>query len=236
LIVGIATLFGILGACALIITTIVLAGSPYAFIDILSICIVIGGTFSVSVACNSFHNVGTAFINVMSAVFYDTRKLSSAASFVLQFAELSRRKGLLAMKRYVSRSMNEKMLHKCLKMLLDGSPRDKIQRMMRGEMQAAARRHLLTVGVLHTATEISPTMGLIITLVGLGQMLGDQSTINPSMAVALLVTFFGAVMANTIFPPFASKLKRNSSKNFLINQNSRHGDRFNGSPRKSMAS
>ena len=220
-IVDIATLFGILGAFALIITAIVLGGSPYAFIDIPSICIVIGGTFGITVACYSFRDVGTAFAIVLSTVFYHTRNPASAAVHVLQLADLSRRKGLLAMEPYVPRLMNEEMLHKGLKMLLDGSSGDEIERIMQGEMQAAARRHTRTVGVLRKAAEISPAMGLIGTLVGLVQMLGNlsnPSTIGPSMAVALLTTFYGAVMANMIFSPLASKLERNSSEDTLINQ------------------
>ena len=220
-IVDIATLFGILGAFALIITAIVLGGSPYAFIDIPSICIVIGGTFGITIACYSFRDVGTTFAIVMSTVFYQTRNPASAALHVLQLADLSRRKGLLAMEPYVPRLMNEEMLHKGLKMLLDGSSGDEIERIMQGEMQAAARRHTRTVGVLRKAAEISPAMGLIGTLVGLVQMLGnlsDPSTIGPSMAVALLTTFYGAVMANMIFSPLASKLERNSSEDALINQ------------------
>ena len=220
-IVDIATLFGILGAFALIITAIVLGGSPYAFIDIPSICIVIGGTFGITVACYSFRDVGTAFAIVMSTVFYHARNPASAALHVLQLADLSRRKGLLTMEPYVPRLMNEEMLHKGLKMLLDGSSGDEIERIMQGEMQAAARRHTRTVGVLRKAAEISPAMGLIGTLVGLVQMLGNlsnPSTIGPSMAVALLTTFYGAVMANMIFSPLASKLERNSSEDALINQ------------------
>ena len=220
-IVDIATLFGILGAFALIITAIVLGGSPYAFIDIPSICIVIGGTFGITVACYSFRDVGNAFAIVLSTVFYHTRNPASAAVHVLQLADLSRRKGLLAMEPYVPRLMSEEMLHKGLKMLLDGSSGDEIERIMQGEMQAAARRHTRTVGVLRKAAEISPAMGLIGTLVGLVQMLGNlsnPSTIGPSMAVALLTTFYGAVMANMIFSPLASKLERNSSEDALINQ------------------
>ncbi|MED5572872.1 MAG: flagellar motor protein MotA, partial [Pseudomonadota bacterium] len=77
-IVDIATLFGIIGAFALIVTAIVLGGNPYAFIDLPSICIVIGGTFGITVACYSFRDVGTAFRIVMSTVFYHTRSPSSA--------------------------------------------------------------------------------------------------------------------------------------------------------------
>ncbi len=220
-IVDMATLFGMIGAFALIITAIVLGGSPDAFIDIPSICIVIGGTFGITTACYSFRDIWTAFSIVVSTVFYHTRSPSSAALHVLQLAELSRRRGLLAMEPYVPRLMNEEMLHKGLKMLLEGATGDEIEPIMQGEMQAAARRHTRTVGVLRKAAEISPAMGLIGTLVGLVQMLGnlsDPSTIGPSMAVALLTTFYGAVLANMVFTPLASKLERNSSEEALINQ------------------
>ncbi|MEL0021609.1 MAG: MotA/TolQ/ExbB proton channel family protein [Rickettsiales bacterium] len=220
-IVDVATVFGIVGAFALIITAIVLGGSPYAFIDIPSICIVIGGTLGITTACYSFRDLGTAFRIVMSTVFYHSRNPSSAALHVLQLAELSRRKGLLAMEPYVPRLMNEEMLHKGLKMLLDGSTGDEIERIMHGEIQAAMRRHVRTVNVLRKAAEVSPAMGLIGTLVGLVQMLGnlsDPSAIGPSMAVALLTTFYGAILANMVFSPLAAKLERNSSEEALINQ------------------
>ena len=67
--------------------------------------------------------------------------------------------------------------------------------------------------------EFSPAMGLIGTLIGLVQMLGnlgDPSTIGPAMAVALLTTFYGAVLANMVFLPLASKLERNSKEEALV--------------------
>ena len=96
-IIDIATLFGIIGAFALITTAIVLGGSPYAFIDLPSICIVIGGTFGITVACYSFRDVGTAFQIVISTVLYHTRSPSSAALHVLKLAQLARQKGALSM-------------------------------------------------------------------------------------------------------------------------------------------
>ena len=220
-IVDVATLFGIIGAFALIVTAIVLGGSPYAFIDVPSICIVIGGTFGITTACYSFRDIGTAFSIVVSTVFYHARSPSCAAVHVLQLAQLARRKGLLTMEAYIPRLINEEMLHKGLKMLLEGTTGDEIERIMHGEMQAATRRHARTVGVLRKAAEISPAMGLIGTLVGLVQMLGnlsDPSMIGPSMAVALLTTFYGAILANMVFTPLAAKLERNSSDEALINQ------------------
>ena len=80
-------------------------------------------------------------------------------------------------------------------------------------------RHEKSAGVFRKAAEVSPAMGLIGTLVGLVQMLGnleDPSTIGPAMAVALLTTFYGAILANMVFAPLASKLERNSDEEALV--------------------
>jgi chemotaxis protein MotA len=64
-------------------------------------------------------------------------------------------------------------------------------------------------------------MGLIGTLIGLVQMLGsldDPSSIGPAMAVALLTTFYGAVLANMVFNPLAGKLERNSHIESTVSQ------------------
>jgi len=96
-----------------------------------------------------------------------------------------------------------------------------VERIMQSELQATTERHARAVGMLRKAAEISPAMGLIGTLVGLVQMLGtleDPSTIGPSMAVALLTTFYGAILANLVFTPLASKLERNSTEDALMNE------------------
>ncbi|MEK9725145.1 MAG: MotA/TolQ/ExbB proton channel family protein [Rhodospirillaceae bacterium] len=87
-------------------------------------------------------------------------------------------------------------------------------------LQATVQRHAKSTSVLRKMGEFAPAMGLIGTLIGLVQMLGnldDPGTIGPSMAVALLTTFYGAVLVNMAFLPLASKLDRNSQEEALIN-------------------
>ena len=95
-----------------------------------------------------------------------------------------------------------------------------IERILRREVNSMTERHTKSASILRRAAEVSPAMGLIGTLVGLVQMLGrldDPSTIGPSMAVALLTTFYGAILANMVFSPMAAKLERNSNEESLVN-------------------
>jgi chemotaxis protein MotA len=112
------------------------------------------------------------------------------------------------------------MFYRGMSMAIDGTPGEEIERIMQRELQATSHRNTRTVSILRKAADISPAMGLIGTLVGLVQMLGnleDPSTIGPSMAIALLTTFYGAILANMVFTPLASKLERNSADETLIN-------------------
>lgn len=215
-----ATIIGIPGAFVLIATAIFLGGTPGAFFNAPSIFIVIGGTAGVTTACYSLKDMSIAVRIVAQAIMHKSRDPAAAAIHILQLAQIARYRGVLALQSHVDSVQPERMLHRGLTMVMDGTPGDEIERIMLQELQATAQRHGRSASVLRKAAEISPAMGLIGTLVGLIQMLGnleDPGTIGPSMAVALLTTFYGAILANMVFMPLASKLESNSSEETLIN-------------------
>ena len=215
-----ATIIGIPGAFALIATAIFLGGSPGAFLNLPSIFIVLGGTAGVTTACYSLKDMGIAIRIVAQTILHKSRDPSAAAIHVLQLAQIARYRGVLALQSHVESVAQERMLYRGLTMVMDGTTGDEIERIMQQELQSTAQRHGRSASVLRKAAEISPAMGLIGTLVGLIQMLGnleDPSSIGPSMAVALLTTFYGAILASMVFMPLASKLERNSSEETLIN-------------------
>ncbi|MCK4938737.1 MAG: MotA/TolQ/ExbB proton channel family protein, partial [Rhodospirillaceae bacterium] len=99
-------------------------------------------------------------------------------------------------------------------------PGEEVEGILRKDMFSTVQRHISSASILRKAAEFAPAMGLIGTLIGLVQMLGnldDPSTIGPSMAVALLTTFYGAVLANMVFSPMAAKLERNSAEEAMVN-------------------
>lgn len=106
-----------------------------------------------------------------------------------------------------------------MQMVVDGYQPADIQRFLTQEIEALIERHKRSASIALRASEIAPAMGLIGTLVGLVQMLANlesPETIGPAMAVALLTTFYGAIMGNVILAPLAVKLEKNSKDEALI--------------------
>ena len=218
--VDLATIIGLVCGFGLVAAAIVLGGSPGSFINIPSILIVLGGTFFVTLMCFSLMDMLRSVQVVMKTFLHTSRDPSEAAVQVLQVAELARRKGVLALQDVLGALEQEAFLHKGISLIVDGTPGEEVEAIMRQDMHATLQRHHNSASILRKAAEFAPAMGLIGTLIGLVQMLGnldDPSTIGPSMAVALLTTFYGAVLANMVFSPMAAKLERNSAEEALVN-------------------
>lgn len=216
-----ATMLGLSGAIALIGAAIFLGGNWMAFIDWPAIMMVVFGTFAITTVSYSWTEIVKAQPLMLRTVFTRGETPNEAAMKMLQLAERARRRGLLAMQNEIASLRSEPFLLRGMTMLIDGMPIEEVERNLAFETHSIAQRHQRSTGILRRAAEVSPAMGLIGTLVGLVQMLGslDQPEgIGPAMAVALLTTFYGAVLANVVFLPIASKLERNSGIELLINQ------------------
>jgi len=179
------------------------------------------GTFAVTSVSYSVPEVIQAQPVMLRTLFHAGHHPNDAAMRMLQLAERARRRGILQLQSELYGLRAEPFLHRAMTMLVDGIAIDEIERNLTFETHAMMQRHVRSTGILRRAAEVSPAMGLIGTLVGLVQMLGalnDPQRIGPAMAVALLTTFYGAVLANVVFLPLASKLERNSATELLINQ------------------
>ena len=218
--VDLATAIGLVCGFSLVSTAIFLGGSPGSFINIPSILIVIGGTLAVTTVCFSLVEMGRTAKVLVKALVHSNRDPSDAAIQILQIAEMARRQGVLSLQNTLDTVRSNPFLHKGMSMVVDGTPGEVVETIMRRDLRATHQRHRSAASVLRKAAEFAPAMGLIGTLIGLVQMLGnldDPTTIGPSMAVALLTTFYGAVLANMFFSPMASKLERNSEEEATVN-------------------
>ena len=216
-----ATLFGLAAALTLIGIAIVLNGSPLAFIDIPAILMVVLGTFAVTAISYTGEELREAQPSFRQALMRTEIDPRIGARRVLTLADKARKRGLLQLQGDLHSLRDVPFLQRSLGMLVDGLQVDEIERNMTLEAHAVAQGRHRAAAILRRAAEVSPAMGLIGTLVGLVQMLGNLDSperIGPAMSLALLTTLYGALMANVVFLPLASKLERNATVEQLVSQ------------------
>lgn len=217
--IDLATILGLIAAFLVLGVAIAFGGSAAAFIDTPSILIVLGGTFAVTTICFSLPELGRAVGSIAQTLAHRLTDPGQAAVTVLKLAEKARKDGVLSLEVAVSAARGDPFLAGGLRMVLDGAHSDEVETILRRELGATSQHQLRAASVLRKAAEVAPAMGLIGTLVGLVQMLGnlsDPTAIGPGMAVALLTTFYGAMLANMVFAPLAAKLERNASEAALV--------------------
>ena len=211
----------LVGALALIGGAIALGGSWIAFVDLPAILIVGGGTFAVTAVSFGPVDVVRAQALVARSLRRSVPEAREIAHNILRIAAQARRDGALSLQGTIRRAALREFLRRGLTLVVDGTPGEEAERTMRREADAIADRHYRASSVLRRAAEVAPAMGLIGTLVGLVQMLAnleDPASIGPGMAVALLTTFYGAILANVVLTPLVTKLERQSEEEALVNE------------------
>lgn len=196
---------------ALLAAALTLEGNGSAFLDVRAALIVFGGTLAVTMISFSPLEVIMALRETWTALATPRFNRRSAADRMLKIAERTRKDGMLGVERLLPKLRKDPFLSRALGMLVDGIEVADVERMLEDERLSTAQRRAESAEVLRRAADIAPAMGLIGTLVGLVQMLGqlnDPAAIGPAMAVALLTTFYGAVLGTMVLSPLAAKLDR----------------------------
>jgi len=213
-------LLGLFSGFALIGVAVMLGGSPAAFVNATGMIIVLGGTAAVTAISFTPEELFETPKTIWRVIAEPEKDPAIAAMTVLRIAERARKEGTIALKKLLPSLRDNPFLSNACQLVLDGSTPEEAESILRREADAAANRYMRTVDVLRRAGEVSPAMGLIGTLIGLVQMLGrldDPGSIGPAMAVALLTTLYGAMMAHMVFVPLAAKAERVASDESLQN-------------------
>ncbi|MBF0450847.1 MAG: MotA/TolQ/ExbB proton channel family protein [Candidatus Magnetomorum sp.] len=216
----IATIIGMVSAFGLVLSAIMMGGPLTIFINIPSILIVVCGTFGVIMVNYPLKEV-ISLISVAQKVIFATG--SSAQEVIKQFIEFAtkaRREGILSLEGDVE-GVNDEFLKKGVGLAIDGLEPEAIREILEAELASLQGRHKSGADMFVAMGTFAPAMGMIGTLIGLVQMLqnmDDPSSIGPAMAVALLTTFYGSIMANMICLPFAGKLKTYSGKEATVRE------------------
>jgi chemotaxis protein MotA len=211
-----ATIIGILVAFGLVIAA--LGGDAFLFWDFPSVLIVIGGTIGAVLVTYPLQSV-MGVVGIIKKTFLT--KNDDPQAIIVQFVDYAtrvRREGILSLEAHL-KNIDDPFLRKGLQLTVDGLDPQLIQEIMETEVNCLEERHLKGAEILQTFGSIAPAMGMIGTVIGLVLMLkrmNDPSTIGPAMAVALLTTFYGAVLANLVFIPMAGKLRARSREEVLV--------------------
>lgn len=214
----IATLLGLVGAMAVIAMAIILGGSAGVFFNVPSLAIVIGGTFAATLAQISLKNFLGSFKVVMKAFMHKDGDPNQLIEEAVELANIARKEGILALE---GKDISDEFLKKGIGLCIDGHPPEVVQKMLSKDINLAIERHTTGSKMFKAIGDAAPAMGMIGTLIGLVQMLSnmdDPKAIGPAMAVALLTTLYGAVIANGIALPIAAKLQSVSATE-LLNRN-----------------
>lgn len=214
----IATLIGIVGALALIIGSILMGSPISAFIDVPSILIVFGGTIMATLVMQRLNIVLGSFAVAKNAFLLKIDSPDKLIQEIVELALKAKKGGVLSLE---SEVVGNKFLNRGIRMAVDGVEPDMINASLNTEKAGVLRRHKTGQKVFKFMAATAPAMGMIGTLIGLVTMLrslDDPAAIGPAMAIALLTTFYGAVLAFIIFGPIAEKLADRTEQERLIMQ------------------
>jgi len=209
-----ATVLGLIVGFGFVAGAIMSGGDFGSFVNVPSILIVIGGTFAITTVGFSLKEIIAAQTLVMKGIVFKLPEAAEEAKSMIDIAQKARANGVLGIQGDVEKIPND-FLRQGFSLAVDGTSPEVIESVMKADTSGMMARHISATQVMKKSAEIAPAMGLIGTLIGLVQMLAnlsDPSAIGPAMAVALLTTMYGAILANMYFNPIAAKLERNSAE------------------------
>ncbi len=212
------TIIGIFVGLGLVFSAIVMGGGLLLFLDVPSLLIVFGGVIATVLMSFPLPTALGVPGVVMKTFLHKAPAPAEILSLIVKYAEVARRDGMLALEEEAEKAPDE-FLKKALRLAVDGTDSELIGMILRLELRALEDRHKTGQDILATAADFAPAFGMIGTLIGLIQMLqvlDDPSAIGGGMAVALVTSFWGAFLANTIFLPLANKLKNRSAEERIV--------------------
>lgn len=221
----IASIIGVI-LCAVIVIAGILSGQSgpevlLNFYDLSSIMITFGGSLccvmimspSLKGFFKNLKSVTLAFKTIQSSE-------EEAIKGILELSYIARKNGLLALEELAT-GLEDEFMKKGVLLIVDGTDPELVRSILETELDCVEARHSETIGFWESLSAMGPAWGMIGTLIGLINMLkqmSDVSTIGTNMAVALVTTFYGSILANWICIPIATKLKANNAREIAVKE------------------
>lgn len=210
-----ATIIGFIGGIAMVLLGVFSSGSSIGgIIDIPSVIIVIGGSYMalfISSPLNMVLGIWGIIGRTMKIFDYGEKNI---VQNLVSLAEKARREGILALEEGLD-DLDDPFLKEGLRLMVDGNDASAIRSILENEMSQTEARHMEWAGILNQWAGYAPGWGMLGTVIGLIGMLNnleDKSSLGPNMAVALITTLYGSMLANWLYGPLATKLLAQNSR------------------------
>jgi chemotaxis protein MotA len=224
-VLDLASLVGVLLCLVVVIYGILVGQAGFSvllnFYDVPSIFITIGGsmmcTLIMSPSLKGFINNLRSFTLIMKV---QPSNEEETINSIIGLSNVARKEGLLALEE-AANSIDDEFLKKGVLLIVDGTDPELVRSILETELNCIEDRHSSITGFWDSLGAMGPAWGMIGTLIGLINMLkklDDVNSIGPNMAVALVTTFYGAILANWICIPVSSKLKSKNANEIMIKE------------------
>jgi chemotaxis protein MotA len=214
-----ATLIGMIGALSVICYALLISGSIFMFVDLTALIIVVAGTILIILIRWDFVKFMTALKVASKAFFVSSNEPLEVINTCLSLSKAARKGGILSLDSFdLSKSP---ILKQGVQLLLEGYDQKAVNEILSREMNLTLARHTTGQAIFENAVDVAPAMGLIGTLIAMVQMLSnmaDPNAIGPAMAMALLSTLYGIIIANIICAPIVDKLILRTNQEMLLRQ------------------
>ncbi len=208
-----AIFFGMVISSLMIGLALLLGGEPTAFMNFPSFLIVCGGTIG---AVLTQYPAKLVWGSVRDSFNFPSSGLNRSMLLdeMVNIAYYARREGILSLEKRMN-VMENPFFKKALQLAIDGIEPDSIRLLLNAEMESLDYQSESKAMVLDSLAMYSPALGMMGTVIGLVQMLNtmdDPSSIGPAMAIALITTFYGIILANLVFLPLAGRIRHNKQE------------------------
>lgn len=214
----IATIIGFVLAFIAIIGSIALTGLTPMFIEIKSFMIVVFGSIAAVFISFPLANLLKLPSICKHTIFTKPVDIEELIAQLVGFAEIARRDGILSLENHMA-DVNDDFITRGIQMAVDGTDPELIEAVLETDLENIDQRHEQNKKILDGIGRYAPAFGMIGTLIGLIAMLGDMTDpagIGAGMAVALLTTLYGAIIANAVALPMADKLQLRHDEEMVV--------------------
>ncbi len=222
----IASIIGLILGTGLLVGAILMKTSIMTFVDPASVAIVLGGSFAAVLVSMPLSYVLKVFAVSKKVFFAVPVDPVGHVKTLVHLAEIARRDGILSLESQLNEGSHDEFMVRGLRMAIDGQDRTIIESAMESELESLIERHTSGRAIFDNLGKYAPAFGMIGTLIGLVIMLknmSDAAALGPAMAVAMITTFYGALVANLFAMPIADKLQVRNDEEVAVKALIVHG-------------